>query len=86
MVQTSRLNSLDFHRGLTVFGMVLANSGGDNAPSFMQHARWDGLTPVDLIFPSFMFIMGMAVPLAVTTNKPVKLRNILRVAGLFLIG
>jgi predicted acyltransferase len=52
----------------------------------MQHAKWDGLTPVDLIFPSFMFIMGMAVPLAVTNNKPVKLRNILRVLGLFLIG
>ena len=66
--------------------MILANSGGDNAPQFMRHAEWNGLTAVDLIFPSFMFIMGMAVPLAVTVNKPVKLRNILRVIGLFLIG
>jgi len=66
--------------------MIMANCGGDNAPWFMQHAQWDGLTPVDLIFPSFMFIMGMAVPLAITSNKPVKLKNILRVLGLFLIG
>ena len=33
-----------------------------------------------------MFIMGMAVPLAITSNKPVKLKNVLRVLGLFLVG
>ncbi len=52
----------------------------------MQHSEWDGLTPVDLILPSFLFIMGMAVPLAVTSKKPVKLKNLVRIVALFIIG
>lgn len=49
-------------------GMILVDNMGPvtNPPWFLDHAQWDGLTPADLIFPAFLFIMGMAVPLAVS--------------------
>jgi predicted acyltransferase len=40
----------------------------------------------DLIFPSFLFIMGMAVPLALTKNKPFRPKNLFRIIALFGIG
>lgn len=49
-------------------GMILVDNMGpvNNPPWFLDHAQWHGLTPADLIFPAFLFIMGMAVPLAVS--------------------
>ena len=69
-------------------GMILVDNMGPvkNPPWFLDHAECNGLTPADLIFPAFLFIMGMAIPLAVSEKRPVRLRNILRIAGLFLIG
>ena len=67
-------------------GMILVDNMGAKAPWFLEHAEWEGLTPADLIFPAFLFILGLAIPLAVSENRPVKLRNLLRIAGLFLIG
>lgn len=83
-----RIQSLDVYRGLTMVGMILVDNMGPvaNPPWFLDHAQWNGLTPADLIFPAFLFIMGMAVPLAVSEKRPVRLRNAVRVAGLFLIG
>lgn len=49
-----------------MFGMIIVDCGGSNMPWYLEHAEWTGLTPADLIFPSFLFIMGMAIPLAVT--------------------
>jgi predicted acyltransferase len=46
-------------------GMILVDCGGPHPPWFIDHALWNGLTPADLIFPAFLFILGMAVPLAV---------------------
>jgi predicted acyltransferase len=61
--QTGRLLSLDVMRGLTIAGMILVNNPGSwqyiYAP--LRHARWDGLTPTDLVFPFFMFIMGISM-------------------------
>jgi predicted acyltransferase len=67
-------------------GMILVDNSGPYPPWFLDHAEWNGLTPADLIFPSFLFIMGMAVPLATTKAKPVRVKNIIRIAALFLIG
>jgi predicted acyltransferase len=50
------------------------------------HPDWNGLSVADLVFPSFLFIMGTAIPLAVNKNKPLRFRNVLRVLLLFLIG
>jgi len=63
---TGRLLSLDAFRGLTLAAMILVNNAGDWGHVFgpLRHARWHGWTMADLIFPSFVFIMGAAVPLA----------------------
>jgi predicted acyltransferase len=62
----SRLLSLDVFRGLTVAGMVLVNNPGTWRAVYgpLRHADWHGWTPTDLIFPFFLFIVGVAIPLA----------------------
>ena len=67
-------------------GMILVDNEGASPPWFIDHADWNGLTPADLIFPGFIFIMGVAVPLAVSSKNPIKPRTILRIIGLFVIG
>lgn len=56
-----RLLSLDALRGITVAGMILVNNaGGKVSYAPLQHSAWNGLTPCDLIFPFFLFIMGIS--------------------------
>jgi predicted acyltransferase len=57
-----RLLSLDVFRGITIGAMILVNdAGNDSAYWPLKHARWNGWTPTDLIFPFFLFIMGVAM-------------------------
>ena len=57
-----RLLALDILRGLTIAGMILVNNPGSwgNIYAPLRHAEWHGLTPTDLVFPFFMFIMGVS--------------------------
>lgn len=62
-----RILSVDILRGITIAGMILVNNpGGSEADSFtpLTHADWIGLTPTDLVFPTFMFIMGITTYLS----------------------
>lgn len=61
-----RLLALDAFRGITIAAMILVNSpgAGRHGFSFLQHARWNGWRPADLIFPAFLFIAGVAIPLS----------------------
>ncbi|MBD9178228.1 MAG: DUF5009 domain-containing protein [Odoribacter splanchnicus] len=60
--QSNRLLALDVLRGLTVAGMILVNNPGSwNVFAPLRHAAWNGLTPTDLVFPFFMFIMGVSM-------------------------
>lgn len=63
---SGRLTSLDVFRGLTIAAMVLVNNAGDwnNVYWPLEHASWHGWTPTDLVFPFFVFIVGIAIPLA----------------------
>jgi predicted acyltransferase len=65
-VAAGRLVSLDALRGITVAGMVLVNNPGTWRAVYppLRHADWHGWTPTDLIFPFFLFIVGVAIPLA----------------------
>ncbi|WP_416989098.1 acyltransferase family protein [Alistipes dispar] len=57
-----RLLSLDVMRGITIAGMILVNNPGFWSTVYapLLHAEWNGLTPTDLVFPFFMFIMGVS--------------------------
>jgi predicted acyltransferase len=61
-----RLLSLDVFRGMTIAGMILVNNAGDWGHVYwpLDHAEWNGCTPTDLIFPFFVFIVGVAITLA----------------------
>ena len=62
MPANNRLLSLDVLRGFTVAGMILVNNAGACGYGYapLRHAKWDGFTPADLVFPMFMFLMGIS--------------------------
>src|ERR1035437_7608678 len=62
----SRLLSLDVLRGITIAGMIMVNNPGSWGSIYtpLEHAQWNGLTPTDLVFPFFMFIMGVSMYLS----------------------
>ena len=91
----ARLVSLDVLRGLTIMGMLLVNDPGNwNAIYWpLDHADWHGWTPTDLIFPSFLFIVGITTHLSLSARRArgdslAALRNqiIRRAAVIFAIG
>ena len=57
-----RLLSLDAFRGATMALMVLVNNPGDGRHVYapLEHAEWNGWTPTDVVFPSFLWIVGVA--------------------------
>ena len=57
-----RLTSLDVFRGATIAFMIIVNNQGGAGYSFLHHANWNGWTPADLVFPFFIFIVGVAIP------------------------
>jgi predicted acyltransferase len=95
-VQTrERLISLDVFRGLTVAGMILVNNPGTWSAIYppLGHARWHGWTPTDLIFPFFLFIVGITTHLSLSARRArgdddsVLIRQILRRGSIiFLLG
>ena len=59
---STRLTSLDLFRGATIAAMILVNNpGNDHAYWPLEHAEWNGWTPTDLIFPFFLFIVGVSL-------------------------
>lgn len=87
-----RLLSLDVFRGLTIAAMILVNDPGSWSYVYapLLHAPWHGCTPTDLIFPFFLFMVGMAVSLGSSKSGEARLqitKKILkRSLYLFLIG
>jgi predicted acyltransferase len=61
--ETTRLMSLDLFRGITIAAMILVNDPGNGPSSYwpLEHAQWNGWTPTDLVFPFFVFIVGVAM-------------------------
>jgi predicted acyltransferase len=66
-----RLQSLDVFRGLTIAGMLLVNNPGswDAIYTPLEHAPWHGWTPTDLIFPFFLFIVGITTHLSLDARR-----------------
>jgi predicted acyltransferase len=95
-----RLLSLDVFRGMTIAGMLLVNNPGSWSAIYppLQHAAWHGWTPTDLIFPFFLFIVGITTHLSIEARRArgddaaARIRQIIRrgfvifLAGLLLNG
>lgn len=91
----TRLLSLDALRGFTIVGMIVVNSPGSWSHVFapLLHASWHGITPTDLVFPFFLFMVGVSITLAYgrrrdhQTGPKQAYRKILwRVAKIFALG
>ncbi len=96
----TRLVSVDVFRGMTIVAMVLVNNPGNWETTYwpLRHAEWHGWTPTDLVFPFFLFIVGVAIVLALKrrldageskrplVGKIIKRSVILFGLGLFLNG
>ncbi len=67
----NRLISLDIFRGATIAAMILVNNPGDWGHVYwpLEHAEWNGWTPTDLIFPFFLFIVGISMHLSFTARR-----------------
>ena len=88
-----RLMALDVLRGITIAGMILVNNPGSwgNVYAPLLHASWHGLTPTDLVFPFFMFIMGMSTYMSLRKydfqfSAAALVKIVRRTIVLFLIG
>ncbi|MDU1892416.1 MAG: DUF5009 domain-containing protein [Dysgonomonas sp.] len=89
----SRLLSLDVLRGITIAGMIMVTNAGSWSYVYepLNHASWNGLTPTDLVFPFFMFIMGISTFISLRKfnfefNKPTLFKILKRTVVIFLIG
>jgi len=65
---STRLNALDAFRGITIFLMILVNTPGTEQHVYpsLQHAAWHGWTLTDAVFPSFVWIVGVAITLSLS--------------------
>jgi predicted acyltransferase len=77
MDTSKRLLALDVFRGMTIAGMILVNNPGNWGTTYapLLHAKWHGCTPTDWVFPFFIFIVGVAIPLALGKRKEAGLDN-----------
>ncbi|MBS2003563.1 MAG: DUF1624 domain-containing protein [Cyanobacteria bacterium SZAS LIN-5] len=88
-----RFLPLDVFRGMTVCFMIVVNTQGTSKLIYpaLDHAKWHGFTPTDLVFPSFLFAVGNALSFTLSKyeakgNRAVLLKTLKRTAIIFLIG
>ena len=91
--KSARLMSLDVFRGMTVVFMIIVNTPGtwNHVYAPLRHASWHGCTPTDLVFPSFLFISGVAMWYSLRKfnfefSGPALFRIIRRVILIFAVG
>lgn len=91
--QSGRLLSLDILRGITIAGMIMVNNPGSWSYIYapLGHAAWNGFTPTDLVFPFFMFIMGVSTFMSLRKfnfepSKKCLYKIIRRMVLIFVIG
>src|SRR5205823_5472101 len=82
-----RLTALDVFRGLTIASMLLVNDPGSWSAIYppLEHAPWHGWTPTDLIFPFFLFIVGVTTHLSLSKRDPESVRGKIIRRGLLIV-
>lgn len=90
---SSRLLALDALRGFTIAAMIVVNTPGSWAAIYppLRHSEWHGCTPTDLIFPCFLFIVGVSIALAYGAPRPpatgaMRRKILVRTARIFGVG
>lgn len=87
--------SLDVLRGLDIGFMILVNNNGDGSRAYwaLKHAEWNGFTPTDLVFPTFLFLVGISTVLSTearlaqgATKQSLFLHTVRRTVIIFLLG
>ena len=95
LTKPGRLLSVDILRGLTIGFMILVNNNGDGARAYwaLKHADWNGFTPTDLVFPTFLFMVGISTVFSTAarvaqgaTRQSLLLHVLRRSILLFLLG
>ena len=88
-----RMKSLDILRGLTIGGMILVNTPGtwNHIYAPLAHAEWNGMTPTDMVFPLFVYIMGISMYISLKKfnfqlHKELFLKILKRTFLIFIIG
>ena len=93
--KSERLLSLDVFRGIAIAGMILVNNPGSWSHIYPQlrHAQWNGVTFTDLVFPFFLFIVGVAMAFSLSKQigagadqKKLMIKILRRTAIIFLLG
>src|SRR3954453_7334484 len=90
---SQRFLALDVFRGLTICFMIIVNTSGNYETTFpaLEHAAWNGFTPTDLVFPSFLFAVGNAMSFVMNKWDTMQQSKVLwkilkRTALIFLLG
>lgn len=93
MAISQRFTALDVFRGMTICFMIIVNTPGNGEITFspLLHAKWNGFTPTDLVFPSFLFAVGNALSFVALkwkqkTQSEVLLKIARRTFLIFLLG
>src|SRR5690606_7120990 len=95
MAEFKRLISLDAFRGFTIAAMIMVNYPGSWSHVYppLLHVDWHGITPTDLIFPFFIFIVGVSIALAYTKRlnagvpkEPMYKKIAFRALKIFIVG
>jgi predicted acyltransferase len=95
VAKPERWLSLDVLRGLTIGFMILVNNNGDGQRAYcaLKHAEWNGFTPTDLVFPTFLFLVGISTVFSTAarlakgaTKQSILLHALRRAVVLFLLG
>jgi predicted acyltransferase len=88
MAANARLASVDALRGITVAAMLLVNDPGDWGHVYapLRHAEWHGCTPTDLIFPFFLFIVGVSLSLSAAARPDADRAVLIRAVRIVLLG
>src|SRR5271170_2712995 len=91
----ARVLSLDVLRGLTIGFMILVNNNADGVRAYLalKHAAWNGFTPTDLVFPTFLFLVGVAIVFSTAarlaqgaSKQTIFLHTVRRTVILYLLG
>lgn len=92
---SSRVLSVDVLRGITIAFMILVNDAGDSAHVYTQleHAAWNGCTLTDLVFPTFLFVVGISIILSLysrlqrgATRRELAIHTVRRAATIFIVA